>query len=120
MAAICYHRWLAQLYLYSGPSLEIVDVPLFKIFLMISEQDIFLNQRKRKHHLQRMRVLQSKCTHYASSSILAIYTTSLSTPHKELITHETVGSNLHTFNPLQGAAALFTIQMIGVGSRDRL
>lgn len=30
MAAICYHRWHAQLYLYWGPSLEILDVPLFR------------------------------------------------------------------------------------------
>lgn len=32
MAAICYHRWHAQLYLYLGPSLEMVDVPLFRDF----------------------------------------------------------------------------------------
>lgn len=62
----------------------------------------------------------NKDADYVSCSILAIHTTFLSTHHKELIAHETVGSNLHTLNPLQEAAALFTIKMIGVGSRDIL
>lgn len=50
MAAICYHRWHAQLYLYLGPALEMVDVPLFRdFFLMISEQPkLFIKMRNRK------------------------------------------------------------------------
>lgn len=97
-----------------------------EIFLMILEQTIFLNKRRNrkafppKQHLQKMHILQNKDADSASFSILAIHTTFLSTPNKELITHETVGSNLHTFNPMQEAAALFTIKMIGVGSRDIL
>lgn len=94
------------------------------VFLMILEQATFLNNKRNRkafppqQHLQKVQILQNQDSGCTSFSILAIHTAFLSTPNKELITHEAVGSNLHTFNPLDEAAALFTIKIIGVGSRD--
>lgn len=54
MAAICYHRWHAQLYLYLGPALEMVDAPLLEIFLMVSEQAKLLKKMRNRKALPPM------------------------------------------------------------------
>jgi len=120
MAAICYHRWHAQLCLLLGAFTRngrcSYDFRAWYIFEQAEKQESIAS----KAHLQKTHILYNTDADSASFSILAIRTTFLSTPNKELITHETVGSNLHTFNPLQEAAALFTIKVIGVSSRDLL